>query len=1018
MKQKVINRVWLSITGLFLLFSLQSYSQDAQNRVAGTIVDAAKVPIIGATVIEKGTMNGTVTDFNGQFELELTQSPATLQIRMVGYSTLEVAAEPEMELTLKEDVQMLDELVVIGYGSVKKEDLTGSVSAIKAEEINRGAVNSSYELLRGKVSGVLVLPGGDIRIRGTSSLNASNDPLIVVDGVPLNYNGLSSVNPDDIETFTVLKDASSAAIYGSRAAGGVILITTKKPEANQKLKVSYNGTFSVSDYDGKRDVMGADEFRGFIRDLYAGSPSDLAVANSLMGDENIDWINEVTQLGLGQTHNLALSGTVFDGHLPYRVAGSVIHNRGTVKDDWSVRPNLSVNLSPNFLDNHLVVNFNARINTRFDDDGNASYGNATNFNPTTPIYFYNEDGSIDYDTNQGFWIRSTGRGDNLIPASNAQTNPLQYKRLKYDYREDYGYVASSAITYQVHGFEDLSFKLTTSIDGTNFARRERIRPDHWELINDGLAPGVGTYYKTHGYKENRMLESLVTYNHDFSGHKVNAIAGYTWQHFNYYDSNETRFNDDYNNEVSDVHYKKDELYGTIYKHGEEHFLVSFYTRLNYSFMSKYLLTVTLRNDGSSRFAPDNRWGLFPSLALAWNLKEESFLKSSELFNQLKLRAGVGVTGQESGIANYSYLANYILSSSTSNQYPMGGDELTFWLKPDAYDPNIKWEETTTYNVGLDFGILNGTVSGNIDAYKRKTNDLLNSVTIPLGANFSNSLLTNIGNIENKGIEVALDFHAIRKSDMSLNIGVTGTMEDTKFTKLTIGDDANNADYYIPVGGIGVGTGGYIQQQKVGYSPNIFYTYQQAYDANGEAIQNALVDRDGNGLIDMNDRYLSGKKPLPDFYYGLNVKFGYKNWDFGFNGHGSKGNWLFNNYRRGHSTTARTDLSYDRLPNYHTSVLETGWTDTNSDPQNYSDYWLEDASFFKIDDVNVGYTFKNVIEKQGSSLRLAATVNNVLTITDYSGVDPETGIAGNGDQGIDGRSDPRIRTFTLRAMLNF
>lgn len=1013
MNGKVINYLRMSIAGLFLLFSILSFAQNPQHRITGKIADASKVPIIGATIIEKGTTNGTVTDANGQFELRVTQSSAVLEIRMIGFKTVDVAAKSNLDIMLEEDVQQLDEMVVIGYGSVKKEDLTGSVTAIKAEEINRGAVTSSVDLLRGKVSGLLVLPGGTIRIRGASSLNASNDPLIVVDGVPLNYNGLSSVNPDDIESFTVLKDASAAAIYGSRAAGGVIIVTTKRPTGSQKLRVSYNSTFSARDYVGRMDVLAPDEFRTFVRELYSDSPANLAIANSLIGDANTNWIDLATQLGIGHTHNLSFSGKLVNGHLPYRIGLSYIGDRGTTKGSWSGRPNVSVNLLPEFFDKHLTLNVNARANTRFLSDGSASYSNAANFNPTLPVHFYNEDGSIDYDTNQGFWIRSTGLGENLVPASNAETNPMQYRTTVYNIRDDYGYVLGGSLNYKVHGFEDLSFKVSAGIDGTSYRNKRRTDPNYWGLINDAVAPRVGTYYSDHGYRENTMLETYASYNHDFNGHNVSVVTGYSWEHFRYFDTNKTQLNDDYNNEASNLHYLKDQLYGSIYKHGEEHYLVSFYSRLNYSFKSRYLLTLTFRNDGSSRFAPDNRWGLFPSAALAWNIKEESFLKNSDFLSQLKLRTGWGITGQESGIANYSYLANYSLSTDIAYKYNMGSDGLFFNLRPSAYDPNIKWEETVTVNAGLDFGVFAGRINGNIDVYKRTTNDLLNTVTIPLGANFSNSLLTNIGNIENKGVEVGLDIYPIRKQDLSLSIGFTGTVEDTKFTKLTIGDDQSNADYFIPTGSIGVGTGGYIQQQKVGYSPQIFYTYQQVYDANGKAIQNALVDRDKNGLIDDNDRYLSGKKPLPDFYYGVNLKFAYKKWDLGFNGHGSKGNWVFNNYDRGHSTTANDNLNYNTLQNFHRSVLENGWTSTNSDPQNYSDYWLEDASFFKIDDVNLGYTFGNVMNKKGTSLRLAATVNNVLTITDYSGIDPEIG-----SSGVDGRSDPRTRTFTLRAMLSF
>lgn len=1013
MGKKGNNHLWLLITGVFLFCAFVSFAQNQPNRITGKIVDASKLPIVGASVIEQGTTNGTTTNVNGDFELALTKAPATLQVRMVGYKTLEAPAKSGMELVLEEDMQQLDEMVVVGYGSVKKEDLTGSVSAVKAEEINRGAVTSSHDLLRGKVSGLLVLPGGTIRIRGTSSLNASNDPLIVVDGLPLSNNDLASINPDDIESFTILKDASSAAIYGSRAAGGVIIVTTKKASGNAKLKVSYNGTFSVRDYVGRTDVMAPDEYRSFVRELYANSPANLELANSLMGDANTDWISLVTQLGMSQTHNLAFSGKLVNGHLPYRFSLSYINDRGTTKGSWSGRPNASINLSPEFFDKHLTVNINARANSSMRSSGNASYGNATNFNPTVPVYFYNEDGSIDYTTNQGFWIRGTGKGKDLVPASNAETNPLQYKTTIYDIRDSYGYVLSGGLNYKIHGFEDLSVKVTMGIDGTSYKNKRRTDPEYWGLITDAVAPRVGTYYSDNGNRRNKMLETYASYNHNFNGHDINAVAGYSWEHFRYFDTNETRLNDNYDNEASDIHYLKDELYGTIYKHGEEHFLVSFYSRLNYSFKSRYLLTLTLRNDGSSRFAPNNRWGLFPSTAFAWNIKEESFLKNSDLFSQLKLRTGWGVTGQESGIANYSYLANYRQSTDIAYMYNMGADGLAFGLTPDAYDPNIKWEETVTVNAGLDFGVLEGRISGSFDVYKRTTNDLLNSVTIPLGANFSNKLLTNIGNIENKGAELALEFHPIRKKEMAMSIGLTGTAENTKFTKLTIGDEQNNADYFIPTGSIGVGTGGYIQQQKVGYSPQIFYTYQQVYNSEGKAIQNALVDRDKNGLIDDNDRYLSGKKPLPDFYYGLNVKFRYQKWDIGFNGHGSKGNWVFNNYARGHSTTANDDLNYNRLSNYHRSVLKTGWKSTNLDPQNYSDYWLEDASFFKIDDLNLGYTFENFLNKQGANLRLAASANNILTITNYSGIDPEIG-----SSGIDGRSDPRTRTFTLRAMINF
>jgi iron complex outermembrane receptor protein len=1013
MNQKIILFLRMIVTGTFLVISFFSFSENSVKRLSGKIVDISDVPVVGASIVEKGTTNGTTSDLNGRFNLAISGSDVKIQVKMLGYKPIEVSADSALNLVLHEDFQQLGEMVVIGYGSVKKEDLTGSVSSIKAEEINRGAVTSSTELLKGKISGVLVLPDGAIRIRGLSSLNASNDPLIVVDGVPLSYNGMSSINPDDIESFTVLKDASAAAIYGSRAASGVIIITTKKPVGNKKFKVTYNGTLSMREYAGKTDVLSADEFRAFIPEIYGDSPSNLAIANSLMGDSNTDWLSLVTQTGITQTHNLAFSGSVLSGIIPYRLSLSYIGESGTTKGSWSKRPGASLKLSPNLFDNHLNINLNMVANTSYSSNGSTSYSAAANFNPTLPVNFFNNDGSIDYTTNQGFWVRGTGRGSEFLPASNAENNPMQYNTTIYDKKDNLGYILNGDVSYRLHGFEDLTLKVSLGIEGTSYSNRNRTNPEYWGIINDAVAPRVGTYYTSSGFRKNEMLESYASYKHDFDGHNINAILGYSWEHFYNYDTNETRLNGDYSNEASGVSYTKDQLYGSVYKHGEEHYLISFYTRLNYSYNSKYLLTFTLRDDGSSRFAKDNRWAIFPSVALAWNIKEENFLKENQLFSQLKLRTGWGITGQESGIANYSYLANYVMSTDIAYMYNMGSEGLYFSLTPQAYDPNIKWEETVTQNVGLDFGFIDGRITGSIDLYNRKTNDLLNSVTIPLGANFSNTLLTNIGNIENKGAEFSFDAFPVRSKDMTLSLGLTFTKENTKFTKLTIGDDKNNADYYIPTGGIGVGTGGYIQQQRVGYAPQVYYLYQQIYDNEGKAIQNALVDRDNNGIIDDNDRYLTDKNPLPDFFYGFRLKFSYKKWDFGFNGHGSKGNWVFNNYARGHSTTANDNLNYNRLSNFHRAVFKTGWNATNTDPQNYSDMWLEDASFLKIDDINLGYTFGNIFKNQNTSLRVAASANNVLKFTKYSGVDPEVS-----SSGVDGRAEPRTRTISLRAILNF
>lgn len=1010
--KKLFLIYFLSVISLFASMS-PLHAQGSGYPIKGTVVDAAGIPVIGAAVYEDGpNKSGVITDVDGAFSLTVSSQNATVIVSCLGYKTLELpASSAQGKVVVSEDTEQLDDAVVIGYGTVKKSDLTGSVTAIKAEEINRGAISSSYELLQGKVPGLLVLPGGSLRIRGISSLNASNDPLIVVDGIPLSSNGLSSINPDDIESFSVLKDASSAAIYGSRAASGVILVTTKKASSSRKPRVSYSGSISASHYLGREDIMDATEYRSFMRDLYADRPGSLEVVESLMGDADTDWVGLVTRMGERSTHNLSVSGTAIKGHLPYRVSLGYMQNVGQTLGSWSHRPTLNVTVSPTFLDDHLKLTLNAKLNTSFNSQHSASVSSAANFNPTLPVYFTNPDGSIDYSTNLGYYVDGTGRGDNFIPAAGASTNPMQYVTNE-SHPHNLGWTLSSILNYKVHGFEALEFNLRLSTDRTKSDSWSGPLEGYWGLINDGVAPKVGTYSQGHGNNKSDMLEFFANYQKDFNGHNISAMAGYSYEHFYNYNYSERRLAGDYDNDTKNVHYKKDDIYGNPNDHGEEHFLISFYGRLNYSFKSRYLFTFTLRDDGSSRFARENRWGLFPSAAFAWNLKNENFLSHADNLDELKFRLGWGVTGQESGISNYSYIARYKMSTSTSSMYNMGNDGRVYNLTPSAYDPNIKWEETVTANVGVDFSILKGLLSGNIDAYQKDTKDLLNSVMIPMGANFSNNLLTNIGTMQNKGIEFGLNYNPIRTRTNSLMIGANFTYQDTKFTKLTVGDESTNADYFIQTGSISGGTGGYLQQQRVGYAPRVFYLYQQAYDSEGKPIQNTFVDRDGDGSITENDRYLTGKSPLPHFFYGLNVKFTHKQWDFGFNAHGSAGNWVFWDYHQANSTTANDWINYSHIYNYKKIVTRTGWTNASNTAQGYSDYFLYDASFFKFDDVNLGYSFTNVFGT-GARLRLALTANNLFIISKYPGVDPE-----QGSSGTDGSGTPRSRTYTLRLNLNF
>ncbi len=1002
---------------LLLLCSQVLHSQNGKYQIKGVVVDNNNIPVIGAAVFENdATDQGVITDIDGNFTFNASSKDAVITVSCLGYTTRLIVASSEEfkngKIVITDDAILLDDVVVIGYGQAKKSDLTGSVSAIKAEDINRGAVSSSYQLLQGKVSGLLVLSDGTMRIRGISSLNASNEPLVVVDGVPLSSNSLSSINPDDIDSFSVLKDASSAAIYGSRAASGVILVTTKKASESKRPKVSYSGSASVSHYLGREDVMNADEYRAYFEQIYADRPGSLAAAKELMGSANTDWIGLVTKPGFSSTHNIGVTGTTLNGHLPYRVSLGYIQNSGQTLGSWSHRPTVNVFLNPTFLDKHLSITLNGKVNTSFSSPASASVSSAAGFNPTLPVYMDDANKDINY----GYYVRGSvitnaDGTKTFVPGNGAATNPMQYDNYYVD-RHNIGYTLSGVINYKVHDFEDLQFNLRMSTDRSSSSNTRKPKEKYWGLINDSVAPGVGTYSMSNSFNYNDMLEFFANYAHDFNGHKLDAMLGYSYEHFYNFSHSETRYNGDYVNTTKGIDVKKDDLYGNPTNHGEEHFLVSFYGRLNYSYKSRYLFTFTLRDDGSSRFAKENRWGLFPSAAFAWNIKEESFLKHVQAVDELKFRAGWGITGQESGIANYSYIANYTMSTSVRNIYNMGSDGRVYYLTPSAYDPNIKWEETVTANLGLDFGFGKGLVTGNIDIYQKDTRDLLNTVSIPMGANFSNTLLTNIGSMRNKGIELNVDYFPIRNSTTSLQIGGNATISDTKFTKLTVGDEKVNENYFIQVGSITGGTGGYLQQQRVGYAPRTFYLYQQVYDADGNPIQNAFVDRNHDGQITDDDRYLTGKSPLPWLYYGLRLKFTYKNWNFGFNGHGSVGNWGYWDYHQANSTPANDWINYSNLYNYRNIVKKTGWTGTNNNAQGYSDYFLYDASFFKIDDINIGYTFNKVFSGK-ARIRLALSANNVLVITRYPGVDPELS-----QSGIDSNGTPRSRTYTLRLNINF
>ena len=988
------------LLGLFL-----SVGVYAQNITVKGHVKGALGGVIGANVVEKGnTTNGTITDLDGNFTLTVPQG-ATLVVSFIGYKSQEVAAAPSVVVTLQDDAELLETVVVIGYGSVKKNDLTGSVTAIKADEINRGAITSPDQMLQGKVPGLLVTPasgdptgGATIRIRGAASLYASNDPLIVIDGVPVTSEGgagmanpLASVNPNDIESYTVLKDASATAIYGSRASNGVIIITTKKGTGD-KMKVSYNSSYSLKQNTSTLEMMTGDQYRQYIKDVYGENDPRLG----MMGNANTDWQDLIYRTAFSTDQNVSLYGNA-KGVLPYRVSLGYTYDQATLKEGDNQRANLGISLSPKFFQDHLSVNVNLKgIYNRANYPNSGAVGSAVDFDPTQSPYFYDANGNIDTSKAGGYfnWINADGSANTM-----ASINPLSQLYDNYNVNDTWRSMGNVQLDYKIHGFEDLRVNLNLGYD---LARTEGTKYSELGSILS-MRNGAQDYYENYANNNaNTLLEFYANYNKEFGIHHLDVMAGYSWQH-NYVKYDNIQY---YNNDRSNVYLDNP-------TDRKEYYLVSFFGRVNYSLNSKYLFTVSLRDDASSRFSKSNRWGLFPSAAFAWNIAEENFLKESDApISSLKLRLGWGQTGQQDiGIDRcYAYQAKYTQSSALATRIPWGNGYI-YTLAPNAYNPDIKWETTETYNVGLDFGFLKGRINGTIDAYLRKTKDLLNDVTTPMGVNFSNKVISNVGDMENKGLEFNLNFIPIERKDMRWTINVNGTWQDTKITKLT-----NNPtpDYLgVEVGANMGGTGGYTSLYSVGYSPYTYHLYQQAYDENGKPLQNVLVDRDGNGEITAQDRYITDKSIQPKFFYGIGSQFTYKNWDFGFNAHGSVGGYALNRIKMNTATSYSDDYTKGYLNNLSPYCMETGWTATISEQQKYSDMFLENTTFFRMDDINVGYTFDK-IKNWGGKIRVAASVQNVFTITKYSGLDPELTVA----DGVDNNLIPRPRLYTLRLNINF
>ncbi len=1016
-----MKRIFKITILMSVLLALLTSMVQAQNStsIKGRVVDSSGDSIIGASVIESGTTNGIATDFDGNFQLNVASQSSIITISYLGYATVEIAASEitTANIVLQNDSQQIDDVVVIGYGTVKKSDLSGSVVAIKADEKNRGAVTSAQEMMQGKVAGLSITSGdgapgagSTIRIRSGASLNASNDPLIVVDGVPLSNdaapgttNALATINPNDIETMTVLKDASATAIYGSRASNGVIIITTKKG-SQDGLKVSYNSTYSFKDPYNRVDVMSGEEYRDAVLNQYAAGTAIGDAARELLGiypDQSTNWQDAIYQTGFSTDQNVALSGKA--GFMPFRLSGGYYNEKGTIKTSEYERFTGSLNLSPKFFDKHLSIDLNLKgtiNNNVFANSG--AVGAAVYYDPTKPLY---ADDKYGYN---GYYNHTTGTS----PNTNATTNPLS---LLYD-NSNIGRTLRSLgniqFNYKIHGFEDLRANLNLGYDVSSGKGNNYVRSNSFQAHKDSSFKGVGQGNTWDNRRENKVLDFYLNYNKEITPLRstIDVMGGYSWQHFyssNYVQnkSNATEYLGDkegWSYNEADSRYW---LEGTIPK-PYENYLVSFFGRMNYNFDNRLLLTATLRRDGSSRFSEKNRWGLFPSAALAWSLNNEQFMSgASDIVSQLKLRVGYGVTGQQD-IEDYLYLSKYEYSNNVNNTY-LG----TNLMKPSAYSPDLKWEQTATFNVGLDYGFLDNRISGSVEYYEKTTSDLLNTVAAPAGTNFSNMVVANVGSMKNKGVEFSVNATAINTKDFRWALGFNATWNTSEITKLEASYSADSNG--IAAGYASYGTGTVLSRHQVGGSPYNFWLYQQVYDENGKPIQNAVVDRNGDGKITDADRYFSGKSALPDYYLGMSSEFNYKSWDLGFNLRANIGNYAFN-------AGAADNGSYYNfgnqgfLSNYNkTAVEKTGFRDISTIEQTCSDLFWENASFLKMDTITLGYSFDNLFSTKLSG-RISGSVQNVFTLTKYSGLDPEIPSV----NGIDSTIWPRSRTYTLGLNLNF
>lgn len=1000
------TRLLVGIVALFLCISpLALWAHDRV--ITGKVTDSKDgSPVAGASITPKGGTGGTTTATDGSFSLTISSSIKTLVISYVGYANQEISitGNGPLSISLVATAGNLNEVVVVGYGSTRKKDLTGAVATVSSKDFVKGALQTPEQLISGKVAGVQITSnsgapgaGSTIRIRGGASLNASNSPLIVIDNVPVDNGGaagsvnpLNLINPNDIETFTILKDPSAAAIYGSRASNGVILITTKKGRAG-KVRFSFGAQGFAQVRSGEVDVLTADEMRSIIS--AKGSNADA----SKLGTANTNWQDEIYKTAFGQDFNLSASGAALNGKLPFRVSGGFLNQDGILRTGNFKRQTVSINLSPKLLNNNLKVDFNikgARTTNQFADEG--AIGSAIAFDPTQPV-------KVNSPRFGGFFEYVDYNTNGAPPRDLAPRNPVSLLEMRDANSEVLRSIGNLQLDYSLPWVKGLRVNLNVGFDyqkgeGTTVVsdsaastyRRWEIRENPFQVIHFG---GVNNPYKNSRY--NLLLDVYANYVKDIKSirSRIDFMAGYGAQDFDFTDYAYA----DYRFDGS----KRENTDPPFNTFPSDYALKSVYSRLNYTFADKYVLTLNARADGTSKYNASDRWGFFPSAALAWRASEESFLVNSKVVSDLKFRVGYGVTGQQDGIGFYEYLPNYSISNNAA-QYQFGSSFFNMY-RPAAYDASLRWETTTNLNAAVDFGFLNNRITGSVDVFLRKTKDLLAVVPINLGTNFSNQIRTNVGNIESKGVEFTVNAIPVQTKRLTWELGFNFTYVDPEITNLLLNPDP--AFKGNPVGGIAGGTGNTIQIHSVGYRPSSFYVYKQVYDKNNKPIEGVYEDLNRDGVINNEDLYRY-KAPNAPVFMGLNSSVSFEKWSAGFVARINIGNYNYNNVYSNLGSLRQIINPLGWIVNGSANYLETGFANN----QYYSDYYVQNASFLRMDNINLGYDAGEVYK--GVRLRVSANVQNAFVITKYKGLDPEL----NG--GIDNNLYPRPRTFVLGVNLDF